>query len=284
MASGPAGRRALPRIALGVEYDGAAFNGWQIQKDGRSVQHALETALTRVADHAVRVVCAGRTDTGVHATAQVVHFDTEACRADHNWVLGCNSLLPEDVSVIWACEVDAQFHARFSAVERAYTYLIQVGRARSALYRDRTCRLYVRPDAVRMRDAAQALVGTHDFTSFRAAGCQAKSPVRTILSLDLQERGEWLRIDVRANAFLQHMVRNLAGVLIAVGHGDAPVDWPARLLQVRDRREAAMTAPAGGLYLVDVRYPADFSVPRGAPVRIGPWGDAACVGPPAKLV
>jgi tRNA pseudouridine38-40 synthase len=275
---------AVPRIALGVEYDGAAFQGWQIQKDGRSVQGALETALSRVAAHPVRVFCAGRTDTGVHATAQVVHFDTNASRAPHNWVLGCNSLLPDDASVTWAQTVADDFHARFGAVERAYTYLVLVSRARRALYRDRVCRLYEMPDAGRMQDAARALVGTHDFTSFRAAGCQARSPVRTVHAIEVRRRGDWLRIDVRANAFLQHMVRNIAGVLITVGLGEAAPDWPARLLEVRDRREAAMTAPAGGLYLVDVRYGGGHALPPGVPVQIGPWGDLDSVGAVTKPV
>lgn len=274
----------MPRIALGVEYDGSAFNGWQIQKDGRSVQHALEQALERVADHPVRVFCAGRTDTGVHATAQVVHFDTTASRSEHNWVLGGNSLLPPDASITWARPVADDFHARFSALERAYTYLILVRRARSALYHDRICRLYQMPDAQRMHLAAQALVGTHDFTSFRAAGCQAKSPTRTVLNLDVRQSGDWLRLDVRANAFLQHMVRNIAGTLIAVGQGEAEVDWPARLLQVRDRREAAMTAPPQGLYLVDIRYPEAFAVPRGVPVATGPWATQSPVDGAVKLV
>ena len=275
----------MPRIALGVEYDGSAFNGWQIQKDGRSVQHALERALTRVADHPVRVHCAGRTDAGVHATAQVVHFDTASDRAAHNWVLGCNSLLPDDASVTWAQPVADDFHARFSAVERAYTYLILVQRARSALYRDRVCRLYEMPDVARMAQAAATLVGTHDFTSFRAAGCQAKSPIRTVTELTVRRCEDWLRIDVRANAFLQHMVRNVAGVLIAVGQGEAEVDWPARLLEVRDRREAAMTAPAGGLYLVDVRYPPPHDhLAAPAPVMVGPWAAADSVGASPKLV
>ncbi len=275
-------RRAPPtpsrvaRFAPGIEYDGAAFNGWQIQHEGgsgvRSVQACLEAATSRIADEPLRVVCAGRTDTGVHATAQVVHFDTAAQRSQRNWILGINSLLPADACVTWARPVADDFHARFSAVERAYTYLILCRRARSALYRNRACLLHELPDASRMQAAARWLVGTHDFSSFRAAGCQAKSPVRTVHALEVTGVGEWLRIDVRANAFLHHMVRNIAGVLIAVGRGEADVDWPRELLEVRDRRRGGVTAPAGGLYLVGVRYPQRFALPAGSPVRVGPWG------------
>lgn len=265
-------RSSVPRIALGVEYDGAAFYGWQVQKAGRSVQGCLEAAVARVADEPVRIHGAGRTDTAVHATSQVAHFDTHAHRSEHNWVLGINSGLPPDACVRWAREVDEHFHARFAAVERAYTYFILCGRARTALYRDRVCWRPGALDGERMHRAAQVLVGTHDFSAFRAAGCQAKSPVRTVTTLNVAQHDAWLRIDIRANAFLHHMVRNIAGTLIAVGAGDEEEGWPAHLLAVGDRRVAGMTAPAAGLYFVDVRYPPQYALPAGVPVHLGPWG------------
>ncbi|MEM9387375.1 MAG: tRNA pseudouridine(38-40) synthase TruA [Pseudomonadota bacterium] len=274
----------MARIAVGVEYDGADFYGWQVQKDGRSVQACLEQAVSLVADESVRVHCAGRTDTGVHATAQVAHFDTRAHRPEHNWILGINSALPRDAAVTWALQVSGEFHARFSAVERAYSYLILCDRARTALYRERVCWRPGSLDGERMDRAAQALVGTHDFSAFRAAGCQAKSPIRTVHSLRVQQRGPWLRIDVRANAFLQHMVRNLAGVLMAVGAGEAELDWPAQVLATRDRTRGGMTAPAAGLYLVDIHYPPPHRLPPGVPVRLGPWASGDSVGPHTKLV
>ncbi|KRT54772.1 tRNA pseudouridine(38-40) synthase [endosymbiont of Ridgeia piscesae] len=249
------------KIALGVEYDGSGFNGWQKQSHARSVQEDLEAALSRVADQPVRVHCAGRTDTGVHGTGQVVHFETTAERPPRAWVLGSNVNLPNDVSVSWARQVADDFHARFSATGRHYRYLILNRGTRSALWRNRATWHHHPLDEHRMHQAAQALVGTHDFSSYRALGCQAKHPVRTIHRLDVSRQGEMVAIEVYANAFLHHMVRNLAGVLMAIGQGKQEVSWAEEILQLRDRRKGGVTAPPHGLYLTKVDYPEKFQLP-----------------------
>ncbi|MGA7802471.1 MAG: tRNA pseudouridine(38-40) synthase TruA [Gammaproteobacteria bacterium] len=250
------------RIAVGVEYDGTAFSGWQSQPGSRTVQGSIEQALSKVADHPVQVVCAGRTDSGVHATGQVVHFDSDAPRRMRSWVLGANATLSADVAVTWAQPVDQQFHARFRALQRRYRYVILNRTVRPALARSRVCWDHRPLDARRMAQAGVHLVGEHDFSSFRALACQAKHPVRTVHRLDVARAGEHLYIDVTANAFLHHMVRNIAGVLIAVGRGEREPGWVPELLQARDRSAGGVTAPAGGLYLVDVRYPEKFDLPR----------------------
>ena len=258
------GARVKParRVALGVEYDGAAFRGWQRQEAGvRTIQACLERALSRVADHAVATVCAGRTDTGVHALGQVVHFDTQAQRTPRAWVLGCNANLPADISVLWACPVADTFHARFAALSRRYRYIILNRSFRSALHRQRAVWRCQHLDATRMAEAGALLVGEHDFSSFRALGCQAKSPVRTIYTLSVQQQGDLLVIEVEANAFLHHMVRNIAGVLLAVGSGERSVHWVQEVLAARNRAVGGVTAPAEGLYLVAVRYAEEFGLP-----------------------
>lgn len=252
------------RIALGVEYLGSQYCGWQYQQHALSVQQVLEEALTRVADQPVRVHCAGRTDAGVHATGQVVHFETSALRPERAWTLGVNANLPDDVAVRWARAVDAEFHARFSAVARHYRYLILRRPARSALWHQRAFWTHRSLSLAPMREAAAALIGRHDFTSFRALACQAKSPVRTLHYLDLSERGDLLVLSVGADGFLHHMVRNLVGVLLAIGRGERPVDWTAELLALRDRARGGVTAPAHGLYLLRVDYPAVFALPSAA--------------------
>ncbi len=251
----------MPRIALGVEYDGSDYCGWQIQQDCRSVQATLERAVSEVADEPVRTVCAGRTDTGVHALAQVVHFDTEAVRSLRSWVLGVNSELPDDVNVCWAREVPESFHARFAAVSRRYRYLILNRRVRSALCRQRAWVVYSRLDENLMGEAASSLVGEHDFSALRASGCQAKSPVRTVHALTVERRGNWIAIDVHANAFLHHMVRNIAGLLVRIGEGTEPPSWAGEVLSGRDRRAAGITAPPQGLYFYEVEYPDSFGLP-----------------------
>lgn len=251
------------RIALGVEYDGSSFCGWQIQQQGvRTVQAELETALARVANHPVRVICAGRTDTGVHAIGQVVHFDTEAQRNPRNWVLGGNTNLPEDVNILWAKQVPDEFSARFSAQSRHYCYRILNRKVRSSLLARRVTWVHRPLDAERMHQAAQALVGEHDFSSYRALGCQAKSPVRTMHKLMVQRQGDLIELSLHANAFLHHMVRNIAGVLIAIGQGEQSVIWADEILQRRDRTQGGVTAPPDGLYFVKVEYPAAFDLPR----------------------
>ncbi|MEJ2693066.1 MAG: tRNA pseudouridine(38-40) synthase TruA [Candidatus Thiodiazotropha sp.] len=248
------------KIALGIEYDGSDFHGWQYQGDVRSVQETLEQALSRVADHPVTVHCAGRTDTGVHASSQVVHFETEAVRSERSWILGANTNLPDDVNVSWAREMPQSFHARFSAVGRRYRYLIVNRPFRSALWRNRAVWVHRPLDAERMQRAARGLVGTHDFSSYRALACQAKHPVRTLHSLEVRREGELISIEVHANAFLHHMVRNIAGVLIAIGKGDQAESWAKEVLDLRDRTLGGVTAPPQGLSLTQVDYPAAFGL------------------------
>ncbi len=249
------------RIALGIEYDGTAYNGWQRQRTGVGVQSFIEKALSRVANEAVEVTCAGRTDTGVHASGQVVHFDTRSERTDHGWLLGVNSNLPDDINVSWAIRVDEAFSARFSATARTYRYLILNRLARSALQAKRAWWVHQPLDTQKMHEAAQALVGMHDFSAFRAAGCQASSPNREIRSIEVKRQGDWIRLEVTANAFLQHMVRNITGTLMAVGCGDEPVAWLSDVLQCRDRKRGGIAAPPHGLTLIHVEYPTEFSLP-----------------------
>lgn len=247
------------RIVMGVEYDGAGFHGWQVQ-DGavRTVQGCVQRAVSKVADQAVTLHCAGRTDTGVHAEGQIIHFDTQARRTMRSWILGSNVNLPPDVSVNWAAAVNEGFHARFSAIARHYRYQILNRRTRSGLWREREVWIHRPLDVGCMQQAATALVGTHDFSSYRALGCQAKSPVRTVHYLRVRRDGERLFIAIGANAFLHHMVRNIAGVLIAIGSGDRAVDWAGEILELCDRTRGGVTAPPQGLYLSRVDYPAEF--------------------------
>jgi len=250
------------RVALGVQYDGSGFRGWQAQQPGtRTVQIALEKALSRVADHPVRVVCAGRTDAGVHGVGQVAHFETTAVRSERAWVLGGNAHLPLDMNLNWAREAPDDFHARFSALARRYRYLILNQPQRSALWRGRAAWHYRPLDVERMQIAGQALVGEHDFSAFRAAECQARHPIRDIHELILHRQGDGVVLEVEANAFLHHMVRNIAGVLMTIGAGDRPIEWAQEVLERRDRTQAGVTAPAEGLYLLAVRYPEQFGLP-----------------------
>lgn len=251
------------RIAVGIEYNGARFHGWQLQAGVPSVQEAVEHALSQVADHAVRVHCAGRTDAGVHARCQVAHFETGAVREPRSWVLGTNVHLPVDVALLWARGVRDDFHARFSATARSYRYLILNRATRPALEAGRATWVHHALDAARMHEAGQALLGTHDFSSFRALGCQARSPVRTVTHLAVQRSGDLVELRVTANAFLHHMVRNIAGVLLAIGRGDEEVSWAREVLGQRDRTRAGITAPPDGLYLAGVSYPPAYGLPSG---------------------
>ena len=251
------------RLAMGIEYDGSAFHGWQLQRSGvRTVQQVLEQALAKVADHPVRVFCAGRTDTGVHGEGQVIHFDSPSIRPMRGWLLGSNVNLPDDVNVNWVCQVPETFHARFSATSRSYRYQILNRSTRSAIWRERAVWIHHPLDEQRMRQAAMHLVGTHDFSSYRAVGCQAKSPVRSVTGLTVERIDDRVLMEISANAFLHHMVRNIAGVLIAIGKGEQPIDWSRQVLEFRDRTLGGVTAPPQGLYLTNVGYPDEFRLPR----------------------
>ncbi len=225
------------------------------------MQQCVEEALSLVADEDVEAVCAGRTDTGVHATGQVVHFDTRSQRSRRGWLLGANSNLPDDINLTWAEPVSDDFHARFSAISRSYRYLILNRLQRSALHRHRAWWVYQPLDAQRMQLAAERLLGEHDFSAFRAAGCQASSAVRDIMHIAVSRQGDWLTLEVTANAFLQHMVRNIAGTLAEVGLGEQPVEWVSEVLESRDRKAGGIAAPPHGLTLVSVEYPDAFAIP-----------------------
>jgi tRNA pseudouridine38-40 synthase len=261
----------MRRIAVGIEYDGSRYSGWQVQQGASSLQSTLEGALARVADCPIALVCAGRTDAGVHARAQVGHFDTTAVRAARAWLLGANSYLPGDISVSWVRGVPRHFHARYSALARTYRYLILNRASRSALSHGRALLVHQRLDVVAMAQAAQSLVGEHDFSAFRAAECQARSPVRELRTLTVRRAGDWIAIDVTANAFLHHMVRNIVGLLLAIGLGKAPPERAQVRLASRTRTPGELTAAAHGLYLWRVYYPAAFGLPA----------DSAMIGTPA---
>ena len=249
------------KIALGLEYCGTAYKGWQKQKHSQSVQECVESALSMVADSPIEIHCAGRTDAGVHARNQVVHFETDVVREPHSWVLGTNVNLPGDISVNWALPVAEEFHARFSAIGRIYQYTILNRLSRPGLLQNRVAWEYRRLDEKLMQLAAKTLLGEHDFTSYRSAECQAKSPVRTIRRIDILRNQDFIHLEIEANAFLHHMVRNIAGVLIKIGMGKEPPEWTQQVLDARDRTAGGVTAPAQGLYLASVQYPDKFSIP-----------------------
>lgn len=250
------------RIVLGIEYDGSGFAGWQWQTSQRTVQSVLENALSKVANEKVSVICAGRTDAGVHALEQVAHFDTEAIRDLHSWVMGGNSQLPDQVRIIWAQPAVEDFHARYSAIARFYRYVILNRKVKSALYSKQTTWCYRPLDAERMHRAAQYLIGEHDFSSFRAQGCQSKSPSRYMYFINVYRQGEQVIMDISANAFLHHMVRNIAGVLMEIGAGEKPENWTEYLLQVKDRKQGGVTGPAEGLYFGAVFYPERYGIKK----------------------
>lgn len=249
------------RIALGLEYDGRGVSGWQSQPHGNTVQDALQAALAQIACHPVSVIAAGRTDAGVHAAQQVVHFDTDTVRPTNAWVRGVNRFLPPGIAVLWAQVVDEPFHARFSAFSRSYSYYLLNHPVRPALAAGRVGWFHAPLDVAAMQQAAAGLLGEHDFSSFRAAECQAKSPVKHLSRFDIAERDGLLRFDLCANAFLHHMVRNLVGALVYVGKGAHPPGWLAELLAARDRTSAPPTFMPDGLYLTGVGYPAEFGLP-----------------------
>jgi len=252
----------MRRLAVGLEYEGSAYCGWQLQSGVPSVQGALEAALSRVADEPVALTCAGRTDAGVHARGQVAHFDTEVERTERAWLLGANSYLPRDISLCWVRLVPVAFHARYSALARTYRYWILNRSVRSALVAGRALLVHRSLEVEPMRAAARYLIGEHDFSAFRSSECQAKSPLRRLRTLDIERRGDWVRIEVTANAFLHHMVRNIVGLLLTVGLGRAPPERARAQLESRDRASGEATAAAHGLYFWRVEYPEAFALPE----------------------
>lgn len=251
----------MARIALGVSYDGRPWQGWQTQPHGQTVQDTLELAIRSFLTIPVQTICAGRTDTGVHGLGQVVHLDSDIHRSEQSWVRGLNAHMPPSVSVQWAQVVSEDFHARFSATERTYTYIILNTPVRQPLWAGRAGWVFQSLDLEMMRQAACHLVGEHDFSSFRSSQCQAKSPIRTIYALSLEQKGRLIYVTLRANAFLHHMVRNILGALIQIGQGREPVSYMEHLLSVCDRRQGAPTFSPDGLYLTAVKYPG-FSFPE----------------------
>ncbi len=250
------------RVALGVEYDGTHYAGWQVQPSQPTVQSCLEQALTTVANQPIKTVAAGRTDSGVHALQQVIHFDTSAVRSERSWILGLNSNLADDINVVWARSVDDDFSARFSALNRSYRYLIYNRVARSALQNNRMWWLFSPLDEYKMQAAADILVGHHDFSAFRAKLCQAHSPMKTIEKIQITRHDNCIAIDITARSFLHHMVRNIVGVLVPIGQGDKPVLWAKEVLASRQRSQGGITAAAEGLYFVNVDYPAKYDFPK----------------------
>ncbi len=253
------------RIVLCVRYDGANYHGWQSQEGLVTIQSQLEKALSYVADHPVAVVTAGRTDAGVHATGQIVHFDTHSERSEHAWVFGANNNLPPTICVMWAKPVWMDFHARFSARTRRYKYIIYNHEIRPGILSKAVSWYYRHLDVELMRKAIPYLIGEHDFSAFRGTGCQSNTPIRKVLKIEVMRQQRVVAIDIEANAFLLHMVRNIAGVLMTIGTGIRPPEWAKEVLESKDRRRAAMTAPPNGLYLVEVSYPEEFDLPKVPP-------------------
>jgi tRNA pseudouridine38-40 synthase len=249
------------RIAVGVEYDGGAYSGWQQQSSANSVEATLERALSSIADERIELICAGRTDAGVHAREQIAHFDTHARRASIAWLLGTNHELPDDISVRWVRAVPDHFHARYSALSRTYRYLVLNHTARSALMAGRALLVHQPLDVEAMQAGAQWLIGEHDFSAFRSSECQSHSSVRMLQRIRVGRSGPWVAIDVTANAFLHHMVRNIAGLLLLIGQGKAPPERARAQLESRQRSTGAAMAAAQGLYLWQVQYPPQFGLP-----------------------
>jgi tRNA pseudouridine38-40 synthase len=249
------------KFALGIEYNGTDFFGWQAQENLLTIQGTLESALTKIADENIKVFCAGRTDAGVHAAGQVIHFDTQVVRNLRAWTLGTNTHLPPSIAVRWAQEVDEEFHARFSAIARRYRYIIYNHSLRSALLASRVTWYYHSLNIEPMKVAASHLIGEHDFSSFRSAQCESNTPMRNVHEISIIRQGDFIVIEIQANAFLHHMVRNIVGVLLQIGSGWKDPGWSKDVLQSKDRRVAAETAPAQGLYLVKVLYPEKYQFP-----------------------
>lgn len=257
------------RVALGLSYNGQAYQGWQSQPSGQTVQDKLETALGRFAAQRVSTLCAGRTDAGVHGIMQVVHFDTPLQRDTYSWVRGTNANLPRDIAVQWAVEVPPTFHCRASARSRRYAYVLYESVVRPSIDQGRVGWAFRALDGDAMRTAADLLLGEHDFTSFRASQCQALSPVKNMTEIAFSKRGAYWRIEFEANAFLHHMIRNIMGCLVQIGQGKKPPQWMAEVLAARDRRAAAPTFSPDGLYFLGPRYDAQWGIPDRAPAYDG---------------
>ncbi|AEO08008.1 tRNA pseudouridine(38-40) synthase TruA [Buchnera aphidicola] len=251
----------IKKFALGIEYNGSSYHGWQRQKKASSIQEEIETALSKIANHKINVVCAGRTDAGVHSTGQVVHFSTTTVRKITAWLIGTNSYLSQYISVKWIKSVPENFHARYSAITRSYRYIIYNNRIRSVFFQKKLNYVYKKLNEKKMFSAAQFLLGEHDFTSFRAIGCQSFSAWRKITKLNIFRLNDFVIIDITANSFLYHMVRNIVGALIDVGINKKTEFWIQELLKKKNRRYASATAPAQGLYLSSIEYPLHFNIP-----------------------
>ncbi|WP_278405352.1 tRNA pseudouridine(38-40) synthase TruA [Pseudoalteromonas ruthenica] len=249
------------RVALGIEYNGARYSGWQRQSHVSSIQAEIETALSRICNHPVDITCAGRTDAGVHATGQVVHFDTHAERDMGAFTLGMNSQLPDDIAVRYAMPTADDFHARFSATARRYRYVIYNHPYRPGILRSGVTHYHHPLDETRMQAACAYMLGEQDFTSFRAVHCQSNTPFRNIHHLFVERVGDYIVVDIKANAFLHHMVRNITGCLMDIGVGEQEPQWMQHLLAIKDRTQASATAKPNGLYLVDVDYPEQWQIP-----------------------
>lgn len=257
------------RYAAGIEYVGSSYHGWQKQRDldVPCVQACVESAVAKIANHEIEIVCAGRTDARVSASHQVVHFETTAVRSHHAWCMGINACLPDDIALLWLQPVSQDFHARFSALYRRYFYVIYAAPIKPAILLKSVTWTRKTLNVAHMNAAAQILQGEHDFSSFRAMGCQSKHPKREITHIEVYQKGDFIVIDVTANAFLYHMVRNIAGVLMKIGAGEAPVVWASEVLWAKDRKAGGVTAPPFGLYFVDVGYPDHFGLPKR---KVGP--------------
>ena len=251
----------MVKFALGVEYCGSRYYGWQRQKLSNGVQKFVENALSKVANEPIRVICAGRTDTGVHALQQVIHFQTSVQRRPRDWILGGNTFLPDDISIVWGKLMKEDFHARFSALARTYQYIILNRSSRSGILQKLITWEYRALDEGRMQEAAGYLVGKHDFNAYRSATCQAKNPVRNVMRLDILRHQDIVLAEIEADGFLHHMVRNIIGVLLDIGSGKAPVSWAKDVLDGRDRTLGGVTASPHGLYLANIRYPDKYGIP-----------------------
>lgn len=249
------------RMALGIEYDGTLFKGWQRQKEVRSIQETVEEALSKVASQPIQTIAAGRTDAKVHATYQVIHFDTDAIRSERAWVFGTNTHLPSSVRVLFAKTVERDFDARRSATARRYRYIVHNHPIRPALSRHHVGWYYRKLDVQRMREGAAYWIGEHDFSSFRASECQSKTPFRHVFEITIERFQDKVIIEIEANAFLHHMVRNMVGVLWKIGSGQVKSEFANFVLQAKSRKMAGVTASPSGLYLVAVRYPEEFGIP-----------------------